>query len=125
MNTIEDCVIIDFANANLFSVQAIRDYIESLIAQVPPEYQAGAYVYVTPYGTYLEWQRPEALEANLAIDTDGQIRKHKRSRKPPSALSRDHAALKTQTLMTASNPAANAAAPFVPSFITVRFGGKR
>ena len=63
MNTIEDCVIIDFANANLFSVQAIRDYIESLIAQVPPEYQAGAYVYVTPYGTYLEWQRPEALEA--------------------------------------------------------------
>ena len=67
MTSIDECVVIDFANAALFSVQALRDYIESLIAQVPPEYQAVAYVYVTPYGSYLEWQRPEteaeALEA--------------------------------------------------------------
>ena len=62
---------------------------------------------------------------NREIDTDGQIRKPQRSRKPPSALSLDHASLKTQILMTASNPAANAAAPFVPSFIIVSFGGKR
>ena len=51
-----DCVVIDLTYTDISSVQALRDYIESVIAEVPPEYQASAYVHTTQYGTYLEWQ---------------------------------------------------------------------